>query len=170
MLEMKITSFSVVVVLLCISGSINSQKIDPQSINGCSKTVKQSNGSLSFTVGNLIVATQSDANGNTLGNGFTVGSTVTVSGIKEHDASSIDVSIFPNPTDDWIYIDYNLYNLNELSISITDMFGKVLFQDSYSNKSNTIGINTSSFNSGIYILSLKNISNQILGTYKIIKK
>jgi hypothetical protein len=42
--------------------------------------------------------------------------------------------------------------------------------EKYAGMSNNIGISTSLWEKGIYILNLKNSENQILGSYKIIKQ
>jgi hypothetical protein len=54
----------------------NAQIIAPQSVNSAGVKMTQSNGPLSFTVGELVVLQQYDANGNSLGGGFTNSSTL----------------------------------------------------------------------------------------------
>jgi hypothetical protein len=54
-------------------------------------------------------------------------------------------------------------------VTITDLQSKEAYNGKYAGISNVIGINTASFASGTYVLSLKNLNNQVLGTYKIIK-
>jgi hypothetical protein len=54
-------------------------------------------------------------------------------------------------------------------LTITDLQGKEVYSGKYAGISNVIGINTASYAKGTYVLSLKNLNNQVLGTYKIIK-
>jgi hypothetical protein len=54
-------------------------------------------------------------------------------------------------------------------VTITDLQGKELFAAKYAGISNVIGINTSSYATGTYFLTLKDLNNQVLSTYKIIK-
>ena len=145
------------------------QSIAPQSVNSGGTKMTQANGSLSFTVGELVVLNLTDSQGNTLGGGFTAGATLTTASIQETDAAVLDVSVFPNPTSDLLNIRINHSSIEQVVVSITDLQGKEVYNGKYAGISNTIGINTASFSTGNYILSLKNSSNAVLGTYKIIK-
>jgi hypothetical protein len=145
------------------------QSISPQSVNSAGIKMTQANGSLSFTVGELVVLLQTDNNGNTLGGGFTAGATLTTASIKETDATVLDVSVFPIPTSNLVNIRINHSSIEQVVVSITDLQGKDVYSGIYAGISNVIGINTASFTIGTYVLTLKNISNQVLGTYKIIK-
>ena len=145
------------------------QSIAPQSVNSGGTKMTQANGSLSFTVGELVVLSQTDSNGNTLGGGFTAGATLTTASIQETDAAVLDVSVFPNPTSDLVNIQINYSSIDQVVITITDLQGKEVYNGKYAGISNVIGINTASYATGTYTLALKNIKNQVLGTYKIIK-
>jgi hypothetical protein len=145
------------------------QSIAPQSVNSSGAKMSQSNGSLSFTVGELVVLNLTDSEGNTLGGGFTAGATITTVGIQETDATVLDVSVFPNPTSDLVNIRINHSTIEQVVVFITDLQGKEVYNGIYAGISNTIGINTSEYAPGTYLLSLKNNNNQVLGTYKIIK-
>jgi hypothetical protein len=145
------------------------QSIAPQSVNSGGTKMTQANGSLSFIVGELVVLTQTDSDGNTLGGGFTAGATLTTASIQEIDAAVLDVSVFPNPTADLVNIRINYSSIEQVVVSITDLQGKEVYNGIYAGISNTIGINTAAYASGTYVLSLKNNNNHVLGTYKIIK-
>jgi len=145
------------------------QSIAPQSVNSGGTKMTQANGSLSFTVGELVVLSQTDSQGNTLGGGFTAGATLTTLSIKETDAAVLDVSVFPIPTSDLVNIRINHSSIEQVVVSITDLQGKEEYYGLYAGISNTIGINTTAYAPGTYVLSLKNKNNQVLGTYKIIK-
>lgn len=147
----------------------HAQSIAPQSINSGGASVSQSNGSLSFTVGELVVLSLTDSEGNTLGGGFTAGAALTTASIKKTDPAVLDVSIFPNPTSDLVNIRINFSTIDQFFVSITDLQGKEVYNGKYVGVSNVIGINTASFATGEYILTLKDKNNQVLGTYKIIK-
>ena len=147
----------------------NAQSIAPQSVNSSGTKMTQSNGSLSFTVGELVVLSQTDSQGNTLGGGFTAGATLTTVSIQETDAAILDVKVYPNPTAELVNIQINHSTLDQVVIAITDLQGKEIYSGKYAGISNVIGINTASYATGTYVLSLKNLNNQVLGTYKIIK-
>ena len=145
------------------------QSIAPQSVNSGGTKMSQSNGSLSFTVGELVVLNLSDSEGNTLGGGFTAGATLTTVSIHETDATLLDIKVFPNPTSDLVNIQINHSTIDQVLLTITDLQGKEVYNGKYAGISNVIGINTASYATGTYVLSLKNLKNQVLGTYKIIK-
>jgi hypothetical protein len=157
-------------LFLLIVGVSNSQSIVPQSINSGGAKMSQSNGSLSFTVGELIVITQTDSDGNTIGGGLIVGATITTVAIQEPNAEVLSVKVYPNPTTDLVNIKINYSTLEHVIVSITDLQGKEVYNGKYSGISNTIGVNTAMYATGTYMLSLKNQNNQVLGTYKIIKQ
>ncbi len=146
------------------------QSIAPQSINSSGTKMAQSNGSLSFTVGELVGLTQTDSNGNSLGSGFSVGATLSTVSILETDASVLDVNVFPNPTTELVNIQINYTLLDQVVVVITDMQGKEVYSGEYPGVSNVIGINTVSYVPGVYMLNIKNPNNRVLGTYKIIKQ
>jgi len=145
------------------------QSIAPQSVNCVGTKMTQANGSLSFTVGELVVISQTDSQGNTLGGGFTAGATLTTASIQETDAAVMDVKVYPNPTTELINIQINHSTLDQVVVTITELQGKEVYNGKYAGISNVIGINTASYASGNYLLNLKNLNNQVLGTYKIIK-
>ena len=153
-----------------LMGSMSyAQSIAPQSVNSGGTKMTQSNGSLSFTVGELVVLSQKDSDGNTLGGGFTAGATLTTVSIQETDTTVLDVKVYPNPTTDLVNIQINHSTIDQVVVTITDLQGKEVYNGKYAGISNVIGINTASYETGTYVLSLKNLNYQILGTYKIIK-
>ena len=160
---------SILGLALFFGNSSYTQSIAPQSVNSGGTKMTQANGSLSFTVGELVVLSQTDSDGNTLGGGFTAGATLTTASIQETDATVLDVSVFPNPTSDLVNIRINHSSIEQVVVTITDLQGKEVYNGKYAGISNTIGINTAAYAPGTYVLSLKNLNNQVLGTYKIIK-
>jgi hypothetical protein len=78
--------------------------------------------------------------------------------------------VYPNPTTDLVNIQINHSTLEQVFISIFDLQGKEVYNGMYAGISNLIGVNTSTYTPGTYILFLKNKNNQVLGTYKIIKQ
>jgi hypothetical protein len=153
-----------------LMGTISyAQSIATQSVNSGGTKMTQANGSLSFTVGELVVLNLTDSQGNTIGGGFTAGATLTTASIQETDAEVLDVSVFPNPTSDLVNIRINHSSIEQVVVFITDLQGKELYNGKYAGISNVIGINTASYATGTYVLSLKKLNNQVLGTYKIIK-
>ena len=156
-------------VAMLLGSMSYAQSIAPQSVNSGGTKMTQANGSLSFTVGELVVRTQTDSQGNTLGGGFTSGATLTTVSIKETDATLLDVKVYPNPTTELVNIQINHSTIDQVMITITDLQGKEVYSGKFAGVSNVIGINTASYATGTYMLTLKDKNNRVLGTYKIIK-
>jgi hypothetical protein len=165
---MKQTFFFLVIFV----NVIQAQSIAPQSVNSAGVKMSQSNGSLSFTVGELVVLQQIDANGNSLGGGFTNSSTIstTVLSVQEPDASILQIVVFPNPTSDLVQIQIMEANIEELELELGDLSGKILYNGRYRLMNQNIGINTADYPAGVYFLTLKENNGNILGTYKIVKQ
>lgn len=148
---------------------IHAQSVNPQSLNSAGTKMIQSNGSISFTVGELVVLRLTDLNGNTLGNGFVNGAILTTAKLQEADTSLLDLKVFPNPTNELVNIQINHSTIDQIIVSITDLQGKEIYNGNYATVSNVIGINTATYASGTYFLSIKNTTGQTIGSYKIIK-
>ncbi|MCD9853154.1 T9SS type A sorting domain-containing protein [Epilithonimonas sp. JDS] len=65
------------------------------------------------------------------------------------------INIYPNPTSDKINISINHQYSKEFTISISDMAGKSVYNQSFKNR-NELSIDAKGFTKGIYILNLKN--------------
>jgi hypothetical protein len=154
---------------LVIASNGIAQSISPNSLNSGGVNSTQTNGSLNSTVGELVVLTFVDSQGNTINGGFFAGATLITVNIQEPDASLLSVNVFPNPTTDLINIKINHTSLANLFLTVSDMQGKEVFQGKFAGVSNLIGINASSFAAGNYILSLQDSDRKSLGVYKIIK-
>lgn len=72
---------------------------------------------------------------------------------------SILVSIYPNPSDDIFYIDVPSNKWN-WEVSIVNSLGKTIEQVMMHNNQNLLEINTSNYNSGIYLVKLKSDNGQ----------
>jgi hypothetical protein len=169
MTKNKFKSWASLGSIFLLTITANAQSIAIQSVNSSGAKMIQANGSLSFTVGELVVLSQTDSEGNTLGSGFTTASTLSTSSLQETDKLVLDVKIYPNPTNELVNIQINYSTIEQVLVSISDLQGKEIFNGKYAGVSNVIGINTINYSAGTYTLSLKNSENQLLGSYKIIK-
>jgi hypothetical protein len=172
---MKKTQLKFVILLgaaLLTTPVVQAQSIAPQSVNSSSTSMSQGNGSISFTVGELVILNNTDSEGNSLGSGFTNGATVstTVLSVTEPRSDILKVKLYPNPAGDMVFVDVLQTRLEHLYICFSDLQGKLVYSEKYAGMANKIGINTASFASGTYILSLRDSNNNTLGTYKLIKQ
>lgn len=83
--------------------------------------------------------------------------------LKEKNALSNAISVYPNPFNDQININ-NEANIN-LDVTILDVTGKIV--SSEKSNSNSITINTSELTQGVYIINVK--SNELSANYKVVK-
>ena len=162
----------VLIVSMLVACLVNAQNISTQSVNSSAGKLMQSNGSLCFTIGELSVSTLIDTTGNTLSGGFINSAviTTTIVSIDESNQKVLDVKVYPNPTSDLVFIDITATQLEWILVEICDMQGKMILNDKYAGISNKIGINTTSFNKGTYILTLKEKNGNLLSVYKLLKQ
>ncbi|MDB4648889.1 T9SS type A sorting domain-containing protein [Crocinitomicaceae bacterium] len=130
----------------------------------------QSNGSLTFVLGEVVLLSATDTDNNTINSGFTSGSTITISTVATVDNSLLDVQLYPNPTSNLITVSIQDINLPEITVEVLDMTGRVINSGRYKGLSNKIGINSSAWENGKYILHLKNMNKEVIGSYQIIKQ
>jgi len=148
------------------------QSTSPQSINSVAITMSQNIGSVSFTVGDLVVLTQTDEAGNSLGGGFTnsaTNSTAALS-VNEINKQMLKANVYPNPFSDILNVHVMPAALNDLQLVLTNIHGKTVYSRDYIVPANIISINTSGYAPGIYLLLLKDNDGRVLVTGKIIKQ
>jgi hypothetical protein len=81
------------------------------------------------------------------------------------DVATTNFSVFPNPANDFVTIS-NSENISVNSISITDLNGRVVKQNTYSNVTN-VQVNISDLSSGVYMMNISSDKGSV--TKKIIK-
>ena len=165
-----IMKFYLSIIFFLGQNFLQAQTISPQSVNSGATKMSQNNGSLSFTVGELVVLTAVDSAGNTLGGGFTTSSTITTAAIQEPNSAILNVKVYPNPTTDLLTVSIHDSKLSQVIIEVSDINGRLVSYGKYAGITNNIGINTNSWERGSYFLNLKSSQDLILGTYKIIKQ
>jgi len=162
--------FALLVTLFTILNLTHAQSIAPQSINPSGKSMSQANGSISFTVGDLVILSESDGEGNSLGNAFSAGASVSTVNIQQPDTELINVKVYPNPTNAFVHIDIKDASIDKVLISLIDKNGKEIYFGTYACISNSIGINIEAYPTGTYFLTLRNTQYDVLGVYKVIKQ
>lgn len=122
-----------------------------------------SSGSIEFTIGEPVVETVSDGN-NDVTQGFHQ-TKLTVTAIEDHN-TNFDVSIFPNPTSN--YVQLNLEDYNGIQMHLYDVSGKLVTSQQLKNQVTKIDMSNLTF--GNYIITLSNTDNTLIKSYKIIKQ
>lgn len=79
-------------------------------------------------------------------------------GLEEAKSVLQNVSVYPNPSKDFVNVKYALEKESDVSLSLLDLTGKVVYSISETKENEgekNIKINTSAFPSGVYFLNLK---------------
>jgi len=156
------------ILLLLFSFSLMafSQQISPDVIASGGDHFESDELSLSWTIGETVVSTlESDV---ILTQGFHQGNFI-ITAIDEKELENLSINIFPNPTPDYLYIDWksNTDLMEQVHIQLLDMNGKVLLEKSYHSPSDIMMINLQSYERAHYILRL--INGKQMKSFKIIK-
>jgi hypothetical protein len=128
-------------------------------------TLGNSNGSMSYTIGEGVAATLSKGN-TTLTQGFHQTSISVIPGprLKETDFT---ISVYPNPTSDMVTVKVDKEDVSGLHFQLFDMNGKLLKQEILLGRETAVSVNHLS--NGIYLLRVQDGSRE-LRTFKIIKQ
>jgi hypothetical protein len=127
----------------------------------------QSNGSLSYTIGETVVETYS--NGNILTQGFQQDYEHLLR--IEFLNSEIFFDVYPNPFSSEIIIKYKPENTGEYLVELKDASGKEIYHSNYFFSSSNFNhqISVSSLSSGIYFLQIRELNTGEIATFKLTK-
>lgn len=139
-----------------------------QSINASGSSVQTSGGSVSYSVGQIDYHTINSASG-TISQGVQQPFEIFEIGISENNNICISAKLFPNPTTDYLQLQINFNDkqeLNEISYLLLDINGKVLSKEIIIEEQSIITM--AHFAVGTYFLNIVS-KNSILKSFKIIK-
>jgi len=130
-----------------------------------------SSGSLSWTVGEPVIETITDGT-NTLTQGFQQ-SKLTVTAINDLKFPGIELSVYPNPTNSFLFIEVKTDKQRDLLLSLFDLNGKLILQKRMTGNKQTIKMQN--YKSGTYILKVMEAKDSTdakfcVSTFRIIKK
>ena len=128
-------------------------------------------GSLSWTVGEPVIETITDGT-NTLTQGFQQ-SRLTVTAINDLKVPGIEMSVYPNPTNSFLFIEVKTDKQRDLLLSLFDLNGKLILQKRMTGNKQTIKMQN--YKSGTYILKVMEAKDSTdakfcVSTFRIIKK
>ena len=145
-----------------------SQQITPQVVATAGNYTQNGGYSVSWTLGEPVVQTASNG-GTTLTQGFQQPSYNVVS-VTPGKIDGFEVNVYPNPASDFIVVDWTANDKDMLYISLYDVAGKKISEQSYSAKQDKVSINLSQLASAQYLLEVKDKDNSITKVYQIFKK
>jgi hypothetical protein len=168
---LKISLYCFIFSLIFIFHS-SAQSIDPESVNSGGEVMYQSNGSVSFVVGEIAILVMSDSLGNTLGGGFINAAIITTTVLSSENffPEKIRISVYPNPTRDFININIEDEQIDFIHVRLVKSNGQVVFTGDYSTISKSFIINMASYKLGLYHLEIYSKSGAFLGLHKIIRQ
>jgi hypothetical protein len=88
-------------------------------------------------------------------------------GIESLIFNTNSITVFPNPVDTYLNIDFEITEAGNIDISIFDFTGRkvqTLINNSYSNGNYTITSNIENLSSGFYFISISDGTNKIVKT------
>lgn len=152
-------------IAILLTFNANSQSANPQVISAAGNTISNASYSVSWTLGETVIATISNSN-YTLTQGFHQ-SSYTIVDVKDITKNAKNINVYPNPTTDEITIEWNDYNQNGSYFAILDMQGKIIDKKEIQTKKDKV--NMSELATGSYFLKILDKNNSEIKTMKIQK-
>ena len=123
-----------------------------------------SGGSVAYSVGQIVYTTSTGTTGS-VAQGVEQAYEIYSVGIKET-ALNISLSVFPNPTSDFLTLKVEDYNNETLSYNLIDEQGKLILSEQITNQETQVAMSTLA--RGSYFINIVQTNKQIQ-TFKIIK-
>ena len=143
--------------------SVNAQT-SHQVLSATGGDASGTGGSVAYSVGQIVYTTSTGTTGS-VAQGVEQAYEIYSVGIKET-ALNISLSIFPNPTSDFLTIKVEVYNNEALSYHLIDEQGKSVLNEQITNQDTQVAMSTLA--SGIYFINVLQ-ANKKIQTFKIIK-
>ncbi len=158
-------TFLTIIALLVAFSSFGQTAIKKNSIDSGGDISTNGTTKMVYTLGE--VAVQENSTGNIhVSEGF-IGVNSLVSLDIENYSILSDIKVYPNPTSD--YININFTQKSDYDISIYNLAGELIYSKQII-ESNKESINLNKFPAGTYLFVVKQVAEQKATTYKIIKK
>ncbi|PLX06333.1 MAG: hypothetical protein C0596_17845 [Marinilabiliales bacterium] len=147
-----------------VPGLLTAQEISKSSVNSAGTEYTNENLSINWTLGQTAISTISSDNA-IITQGFQQ-NTYSFTDITSDITSEVNISMYPNPTSDLVYIDINNEDFTHGIIEITDITGRLIDKKEISGSKTQLSLNQ--YSSEIFLISIKQ-ENRIMRTFKIIK-
>lgn len=145
-------------IILSIPQMLSGQNIEYErtAISSSTKHSTLNELSLNWTLGQTISSFSSE-NSTDLSIGFFIGEGLALTNVNTL-SKRIDYKVFPNPTSDLINIEIKDENYKTYRLSVFDVTGKVILQKQIDHVE-TIQLNLSNYPTGLYLLEIRDASN-----------
>jgi hypothetical protein len=158
---MKTYTLSFLAFLLSLS--VNAQTAH-QVLSATGGDATGSGGTVAYSVGQIVYTTNTGTTGS-VAQGVDQAYEISSVGIKET-ALNISLSIFPNPTSDYLTIKVEDYNNEALSYNLINEQGKLVMNEQITNQDTQVAMSTLA--RGAYFINVLQ-ANKKIQTFKIIK-
>lgn len=145
-------------------GFLLAQDISSSSVNSAGTEYTNENHSLNWTLGQTAIGTISSADA-ILTQGFQQ-STYSFTDISSDITTDVNISMYPNPTDDLVYVEFINEDFTHGIIEITDITGRLINKIEITESKTQLSLNQ--YSSEIFIINIKE-ENKNMRTFKIIK-
>ena len=154
---------TLLILSFLFSFSLNAQT-SHQVLSATGGDASGSGGTVAYSVGQIVYTTNTGTTGS-VAQGVEQAYEISSVGIKET-ALNISLSIFPNPTSDFLTIKVEDYNNEALSYSLLDEQGKLVLNEQITNQDTQVAMSTLA--RGAYFINVLQ-ANKKIQTFKIIK-
>ena len=154
---------TLLILSFLFSFSLNAQT-SHQVLSATGGDATGSGGSVAFSVGQIVYTTSTGTTGS-VAQGVEQAYEISSVGIKET-ALNISLSVFPNPTSDYLTLKVEDYNNEALSYHLIDEQGKLVLNEQITNQDTQVAMSTLA--RGIYFINVLQ-ANKKIQTFKIIK-
>lgn len=137
-----------------------------ESVNITGGNASGSGGSASYSVGQVVYTTNTGTNGSVAQGVQQSFEISVVTGIEDAKSINLTVSVYPNPTTDYLTLDVKDFDLSNLSFQLYDINGRLL--QSQKITGNRTSIRMSNLLAAIYFVKVIQ-GNRDVKTFKIIK-
>ena len=146
-----------------LSFSVNAQT-SHQVLSASGGDATGSGGSVAYSVGQIVYTTSTGTTGS-VAQGVEQAYEIYSVGIKET-ALNISLSVFPNPTSDFLTLKVEDYNNETLGFDLLDEQGKLILSEQITNQETQVAMSTLA--RGSYFINIVQ-TNKKIQTFKIIK-
>ena len=154
---------TLLILSFLFSFSLNAQT-SHQVLSATGGDASGSGGTVAYSVGQIVYTTNTGTTGS-VAQGVEQAYEISSVGIKET-ALNISLSIFPNPTSDFLTIKVEVYNNEALSYHLIDEQGKSVLNEQITNQETQVAMSTLA--RGAYFINVLQ-ANKKIQTFKIIK-
>jgi hypothetical protein len=159
----KMINNSLFFLAFLLTFSVNAQT-SHQVLSATGGDASGSGGTVAFSVGQIVYTTSTGTTGS-VAQGVEQAYEISSVGIKET-ALNISLSVFPNPTSDFLTLKVQDYNNEALSYNLLDEQGKLVLNEQITTQDTQIAMSTLA--RGSYFINIVQ-ANKKIQTFKIIK-